>query len=57
MKTETFFMDSEGDALKFVAKCAEEGIEAALLPAKKEDGRLVYPVKVKYHFKNVAKED
>jgi hypothetical protein len=57
MKTETFFLDSEEDALKFIAKCAEEGITATLLPAKKEDGRLVYPVKVKYHFTNYAKED
>lgn len=57
MKTETFFLDTKEDALKFVAKCAEENIAAELLSPKTEDGRIVYPVKVKYHFTNYAKED
>ena len=57
IKTETFFLDTKEDALKFIAKCAEENIPAELLPGKSEDGRIVYPVKVKYHFTNYAKED
>jgi len=57
VKTETFFLDSKEDALKFIAKCAEENIPAELLAEKTEDGRIVYPVKVKYHFTNYAKED
>ena len=48
MKTETFFMDSEADALKFIAKCAEENIPAVLLPTETQDGRKYYPVRVTF---------
>lgn len=47
-KTETFFLEAEADALKFISKCAEEGIEAKLLPVEEQDGRKYYPVKVTY---------
>lgn len=57
MKTETFFLDSKEDVLLFLEKCKEENIYAEALPTKTEDGRAVYPVKVKYHFTNYAKED
>lgn len=46
IKTETFFLDKEEDALKFIAKCTEEGIVATGLPVEDHDGRKQYPVKV-----------
>ena len=48
IKTETFFLESNDDALKFISKCVEEGIEAKLLPAETQDGRKYYPVRVTY---------
>ena len=57
MKTETFFLDSKEDVLLFLEKCKEENIYAEALPTKTEDGRVIYPVKVKYNFTNYAKED
>lgn len=47
-KNETFFLESESEALQFVAKCVEEGIEAKLLPTEDHDGRKYYPVRVTY---------
>ena len=57
MKTETFFLDTKEDVNLFIAQCKKENIVAEALPPKKEDGRPVYPVRVKYHFTNYAKED
>lgn len=48
MKTETFYLEVEADALKFAKSCAEEGIEAKLLPVEDHDGRKYYPVKVTF---------
>lgn len=48
MKTETFYLESSEDALKFADKCAEEDIEAKLLPVEDHDGRKYYPVKVTF---------
>jgi len=48
-KTETFYLEAEADALKFADKCAEEGIEAKLLPVEDHDGRKYYPVKVTFN--------
>lgn len=47
-KTETFFLESSEDAIKFCNKCAEENITAVLLPAEVHDSRKVYPVKVTF---------
>ena len=47
-KTETFYLETEADALKFADKCAEENIEASLLPVEDHDGRKYYPVRVTY---------
>ena len=47
-KTETFYLEIESDALKFIQKCADEGIEAKLLPVEDHDGRKYYPVKVTF---------
>jgi hypothetical protein len=47
-KTETFYLEVENDALKFVKSCADEGITATLLPVEEQDGRKYYPVKVTY---------
>lgn len=55
-KTETFFLESNDDALKFTAKCAEEGITAVLLPTEEQDGRKYYPVKVTYNTSKLQKK-
>lgn len=47
-KTETFYLEVESDALKFINKCAEEGITAVMLPVEDHDGRKYYPVRVTY---------
>lgn len=47
-KTETFYLEIESEALQFVSKCSEEGIEAKLLPVEEVDGRKYYPVKVTF---------
>lgn len=47
-RTETFFLDKEEDALKFIASCTEEGIVATMLPVEDHDGRKQYPVKVTF---------
>jgi hypothetical protein len=47
-KTETFFLESSEDALKFAKSCAEENITAELLPVEDHDGRKYYPVKVTF---------
>ncbi len=47
-KTETFYLELEEDALKFIASCADEGIEAKLLPVEEVDGRKYYPVRVTF---------
>ena len=54
-KTETFFLESSEDAIKFADKCAEEGIEAKLLPVEDHDGRKYYPVKVTYDTSKLKK--
>lgn len=48
MKTETFYLELEEDALKFVSKCSEEDITAVMLPVEDHDGRKYYPVKVTF---------
>ena len=48
VKNETFMLESEADALKFISKCSEESIEAKLLPTEEHDGRKYYPVRVTY---------
>ncbi len=48
VKNETFFLESEADALKFIEKCSEEGITAVMLPVEDHDGRKYYPVKVTF---------
>jgi len=47
-KTETFFLESEGEAKQFAASCLEEGMTATLLPSEDHDGRKYYPVKVTF---------
>lgn len=56
IKTETFFLESSEDAIKFISKCAEEGIEAKLLPVEEQDGRKYYPVKVTYDTSKLQKK-
>jgi len=48
VKNETFMLESEADALKFVGKCSEENITAVMLPTEEHDGRKYYPVRVTY---------
>lgn len=48
IKTETFFLESNDDVLKFISKCAEEDITAVMLPVEEQDGRKYYPVRVTY---------
>jgi hypothetical protein len=55
-KTETFFLESEAEALQFSASCADEGIEAKLLPAEDHDGRKYYPVKVTFDLASLKKK-
>jgi hypothetical protein len=47
-KTETFYLEIEEDALKFVSKCSEENITAVMLPVEEQDGRKYYPVRVTF---------
>lgn len=47
-KTETFYLEIESDALKFIERCSEELIWAVMLPTEEHDGRKYYPVKVTY---------
>lgn len=54
-KTETFFLESSEDAIKFADKCAEENITAVLLPEEDHDGRKYYPVKVTYDTSKLKK--
>jgi hypothetical protein len=56
VKNETFFLESDEEALKFVSKCSEEGIEAKLLPTEEHDGRKYYPVKVTYDTSKLKKK-
>ena len=56
IKTETFFLEAESEALQFISKCTEEGIEAKLLPAETQDGRKYYPVKVTYDTSKLQKK-
>jgi hypothetical protein len=48
VKTETFYLEVEEEAIKFSASCAEEGITAVMLPTEEHDGRKYYPVKVTF---------
>lgn len=48
VKTETFYLETENDALKFAKSCTEEGITAVILPVEDHDGRKYYPVKVTF---------
>jgi hypothetical protein len=48
VKNETFYLEIESDALKFIEKCSEELIWAVMLPVEEHDGRKYYPVKVTY---------
>lgn len=54
-KTETFYLESSEDAIKFADKCAEEDITAVMLPVEDHDGRKYYPVKVTYDTSKLKK--
>jgi predicted amidohydrolase len=56
IKNETFFLESEADALKFISKCSEEDITAVMLPVQEEDGRKYYPVRVTYDTSKLKKK-
>lgn len=47
-KTETFFLETEEEAVKFCLSCTDEGFEARVMPVEDHDGRKQYPVRVKY---------
>jgi hypothetical protein len=48
VKNETFYLEIESDALKFIEKCSEELIWAVMLPTEEHDGRKYYPVRVTF---------
>lgn len=49
MKTETFYLESEGEAKQFAQSCQEEGMTAIVLPTEDHDGRKYYPIKVTFN--------
>lgn len=55
-KTETFYLESSEDAIKFCDKCVEENITAVMLPVEDHDGRKYYPVKVTYDTSKLRKK-
>ena len=56
-KVETFYLESEADALKFAQSCTDEGIQASLLGVETQDGRKYYPVKVTYDTSKLKKNN
>ena len=56
IKTETFFLEAESEALQFISKCAEEDITAVMMPVEEQDGRKYYPVKVTYDTSKLQKK-
>ncbi len=56
IKNETFYLESEEEALKFIEKCSEENITAVMLPVEDHDGRKYYPVKVTYYTSKLKKK-
>ena len=56
VKTETFYLETENDALKFAKSCTDEGITAVMLGVETQDGRKYYPVKVTYDTSKLKKK-
>lgn len=55
VKTETFYLEAEADAIKFVKSCADEHITAVMLGVEEQDGRKYYPVRVTYDVSKLKK--